>query len=186
MRRTKRLSKRFHKKNRTFKHKKGGRWFYDRIFRKKEKPDYSFRSAITAEDEDYKDFREKMDTTNANISLREKDYIDKLKFDSKNKRIDTLDEEDLNPENFPDFVPQITAELNEKRLKPTEEDKMFIKPRNRTSKKSFRFNPELERPYVFEEDDTLIPNVSRIYKTNKGYGGRKNNTRKRRKIQNKK
>jgi len=182
MRKTRRLSKRLHKKNRTFKHKKGGRW-YDRFFgKKKDEPDYTFRDAITDKDEDYTNFREKMDITNANIPLREKDYIDKLKFDRKNKRIDSLDEEDLNPENFPDFVPQITSELNEKGLKPTEEDKMF-KPKNRT-RKILRFGDD--KPYVFEEDVTSVPNVSLVYKTNKGYGGRKNHTRRRRKIQNKK
>lgn len=188
------------KTKKILKYKKGGRWMPDWVFRKtgkampnfgfhktrkflpnwvfrkKEPSELNFRNAMTECDADCQEFRKKINEVEENRTQYKEDYTNKLKFFKKNNRIQNLDEDDLNEENYPDIIPEVTANTNKKIIQPTYEDKM-VKQRNRTTKR-IRFGED--KPFVFEEGVTIVPNVSRVYKTNNGYGGRKNKTRKRR------
>jgi hypothetical protein len=180
MRKTKRQrqSKRLNRKNKTFKkHKKGGQWFKSVFgnFGEKEPDNLNFRNAISEDDEGYQGFRENMNQLEKEKIERDKDYIGRLKFYRKNNKIQTLDQQDLDPENLPSIIPEQTAYMNKKQIAPTDEDRQPIFNKKKDIR-PLRFGEDISISFENDSPPSLTRNV-RVLKPG-SYGGRKN-TRKR-------
>lgn len=177
MRKTKRLNKRSCKRNKTTKkYKKGGNFLKNMFFGKKE-PDLTFRNAMSENDQDYIDFKIKQDEIEKKRREYEDDRKQELMFLAKNGRIQPVDEDDLNPENFANFInTKVTAGINKKQMMPTDEDRMRMAKKSKRAKQ-LRFGEERSTYFNKETEPSEIPNVRSLYPG--VYGGRKNNTRKR-------